>query len=104
MRRVRYDLRVFDDVNAIVDHIAARDPAAAAARFIDAFNETVRWLAEAAVRAARLEIEGLDPELRKWQIQGFPNHLLLHLVGDDLIEVIAVVDGRRDLPNALAGR
>ena len=90
-------------MNAIADHIAAYDPSAAA-RFIGAFNEAVQWLAEAPIKAARLEIEGLGPDLRKWQIRGFPNYLLPHLAGDDVIEIVRVVDGRRDLPNGLTGR
>ena len=102
MRRIRYDLQAIEDVDAITTYLAQHD-SAAAARFIGAFFETAEWLADAPIRAARLEIDGVDPDLRKWQIRGFSNYLLLHLVGDDVLRVVRVVDGRRDLPNVLTG-
>ena len=69
-----------------------------ALRFIDAVDAALRSLADTPeigrlreFRSARLA------GLRSWPVPGFPKHLIFYRADEDLVEVVRVLHGARDL-------
>ena len=44
------------------------------------------------------------PGIRSLLVPGFHNYLIFYRVKGDAVQIVTVVDGRRDLPAALKGR
>ena len=79
-----------------VDHLAHTSPQAAA-RFVDAFEQSIRLLSEWPESGSRYESEheGLS-QLRKWVVPGFRRFLVFYRFENNVVELIDVVDGRSD--------
>lgn len=92
-------------VDAIIEqaeYIGVRSPAAAA-RFIDAVEETLKQLVGMPGMGHRYETE--EPRLagiRIWFVKGFPNHLLFYRPIDGGIELIHLLHGARNINAVLA--
>ena len=103
---MRYEVRVLPAAQADVHMCAefiARDNLTAALRFYDAVERTWLGLANNPRRWSQYELE--QPrlrELRKVSVDGFKNYLLFYHVVGDVVEVMRVVHGARDLPSVLA--
>jgi toxin ParE1/3/4 len=92
MKLVVLDAVEENDLNAIYDYIAADNPVAAFDLVIS-FQEKFNFLLENP-RAGRFR-----PELRS-DLRGFPvgEYLILYRVLEDVLEIVYVAHGRRDLP------
>jgi len=98
-------LRILPAADADVDAAAAfiaRDNLNAALRFYDAVERTCRELAQHPNRWPRYELDHPRlAELRKRSVTGFKNFLVFyHMVGD-VVEIIRVLHGARDIPSLL---
>jgi len=103
-RAIRRRPEVWEDIIGLAEYIA-RDSLETAARFFDAVEATIKWLAEMPGTGALRDFA--DPRLknlRSWAVQGFPNHLIFYEVNDATVMVLAVLHGARDLPAALKDR
>lgn len=75
-----------------------------ALHFIDAVDAAFRRLAETREIGRLREFRSVRlVGLRSWPVPGFPKHLIFYRVDEDLIEVVRVVHGARDLVPALQG-
>lgn len=85
------------DIVASALHIAADNPAAAA-RFIDAVDATIRVICElpGAGRLRAFEHRALAG-IRSWLVTDFANYLVFYRPTEHGIEVLRVLHGARDL-------
>jgi len=93
-----------DDLLEIIDYLAERSPAAAD-RFTDAVPRTLDDVARFPGAGSLREFE--DPRLagiRSWRVRGFKKYLIYYRPIAGGIQVLAVLHGARDLPEALDGR
>ncbi|HEY2587691.1 MAG TPA: type II toxin-antitoxin system RelE/ParE family toxin [Tepidisphaeraceae bacterium] len=102
-----FGLRVRPAADTDVDEIAAyiaRDSVEQALRFYDAVNATYKMILEA---PHRWPLYGLThsrlKEIRKRAVAGFPNHLVFYRIDADMVEIVRVLHGARDLPSVLGG-
>lgn len=100
-----FRLRVLPAADADVDNIAtyiALDSLDQAMRFLDAANATYRMIIEAPGRWPVYELA--DPRLndiRKRAVVGFINHLIFYRIDADVVEIVRVLHGARDIPAVL---
>jgi len=104
---MKYCLRIYPAADADVDEAAsfiAQDSIEAALRFYDAVNKTFQQIREHPTRWARYELD--HPRLanvRKRAVGGFRNYLVFYQIEADVVEVIRVLHGARDIPSLIAG-
>ena len=95
--RRRRRLRAQASLERIAFEIAELDPRAAA-RFIEAVEESLELLSEMPEVGVRFETD--DPMLahrvRKWVIPRFRRYLIFYFVEADVVHFIALIDGRSD--------
>ena|SRR5947207_1442670 len=101
-----YGLRIRPAADHDVDDQAAyivRDSIRQAMRFYDAVLATYKMILEAPRRWPLYGFE-LPPlcDLRKRSVLGFPKHLVFYRIDADMVEVVRVIHGARDLPCVLA--
>jgi toxin ParE1/3/4 len=100
-----YRLRILPAADADVDEAAlfiARDNFDAAMRFYDAVDMTYRQIRAHPTRWPRYELpEPRLANLRKRAVFGFRNYLVFYEVGGDVVEIIRVLHGARDIPSIL---
>ena len=73
-----------------------------ALRFVDAVDAAFRRLADTPEIGRLREFRSVRlAGLRSWPVPGFPKHLIFYRVDEDLVEVVRVVHGARDLALAL---
>jgi toxin ParE1/3/4 len=100
-----FGLRILPAADADVDAAAffiAQDSVETALRFYDAVEATFRLIREHPLAYARFEFD--HPRLqdvRKCSVHGFASHLVFFRVDADMVEIIRVLHGARDLPEAL---
>jgi toxin ParE1/3/4 len=91
-----------DDVDDVAAYIARRSPDQAV-RFYDAVNATYKLILEAPARGA---LYGLTHprlrDIRKRAVLGFPKHLVFYRIDADMVEVVRVLHGARDLSGVFA--
>ena len=91
------------DLVQIAQYLRVRNPRAAA-RFLAAFDRTVKDLAEMPSLGGRYESDAEDMvELRIWTIPGFREYIILYFPLPDGVDVIHVWHGSRDMDALLAG-
>jgi len=100
--KVRWAEVALRDLERIVDFIADRDPQAAD-RILNRIEGTARTLESLSLRGR------IVPELRAWNVSAYrelivDSYRLLYRVEGNKVLVIAVIDGRRDLEQALLER
>jgi toxin ParE1/3/4 len=88
--------RVPEDIEEIASFIAAGD-LDAALRFIDAVESTFERLSERPfIGFSRPTRNPAFAGLRIWPVQGYPNHLVFYIPGEDVVEVIRILHGAQD--------
>lgn len=104
-RKARYEVRpaARRDVAQIADYIARRSPAAGR-RFFGAaekaFREVAKW------PGFGKPVESDAPELanvRCASVPGFKNYLVIYRQLPDVVEILSVLHGARDLDSILGG-
>lgn len=96
-----FGLRVLPAADADVDEIAtfiALDSIDQAIRFYDAANATYKMIVEAPSRWSlyRFTHPRLN-DIRKRAVLGFANHLVFYRIDADMVEIVRVLHGARDL-------
>ena len=99
---MEFGLRVLPAADSDVDDLAeyiAQDSIEQAMRFYDAVNATYKMILQAPERWA---LYGFThprlSDLRKRSVLGFPNHLVFYRIDADIVEMVRVLHGARDLP------
>ena len=88
--------RALADVDLIVAHIAADNPAAAS-RFYSAVASTWQRLADSPQLGERKRFKSVELEgVRIWRVVGFHNYVVVYRPLDNRIEVLRVLHGARD--------
>ncbi len=102
---MKYRLRIYPAADADVDDAAlfiAQDNLNAALRFYDAVEMTYSQIRSHPLRWPRYELD--HPRLatlRKCSVPGFRKYFIFYLTHDDIIDVIRVLHGARDIPAVL---
>lgn len=90
-----------EDVAEQAAWIAADNPEAAA-RFINAVAETIRFAEENRLAGARYPVKAAALRgMRKLQVTGFEKWLLFYQERDDSLIIVRLLHGARDIPAAL---
>src|SRR5580704_11208886 len=104
---MKYQLRIYPAAEADVDDAAlfiAQDNLQAALRFYDAVEKTYRQIRDHPMRWPRFEIgHPRLATLRKTSVFGFRNYLVFYPVEANVVDVIRVLHGARDIPAILGG-
>ena len=82
------------DIIETAEYIA-QDNIDAAARFVDAVDESIEVLAKSPGVGVIRKV-GNAPEMKMWVVKGFPNSLLFYRATPTEINVIRVVHSARD--------
>jgi len=101
-RRVERRPRARLDVLEQATYLGEEATEELALRFVDAVDAALRRLADTP-EIGRLR-QFRSPRLaglRSWPVPGFPKHLIFYRVDEDLVDVIRVIHGARDLALAL---
>jgi toxin ParE1/3/4 len=100
-----YGLRILpladDDVDEIASFIA-RDSTEHALRFYDSINATCQLIIETPLRWAPYGFT--HPKLRdvrKRAVLGFDRYLVFYRIDADMVEIVRVIHGARDIPSLL---
>jgi len=100
-----YGLRILPAADADVDMAGlyvARDNLEAALRFYDAIDQTYRQIRDHPKRWPRYELDHPRlKELRKTAVIGYRNYLVFYRIDADMVEIIRVLHGARDIPALL---
>ncbi len=97
-----FGLRILPAADDDVDDLAgfiARDSVEQAMRFYDSVAETYTMILEA---PKRWPVYGFThprlKDLRKRSVLGFTNHLVFYRIDADMVEIVRVLHGARDIP------
>ena len=102
---MNYGLRIWPAADADVDQVAAliaRDNLSAALRFYDAVEKAYHEIRDHPKRWPQYELD--EPRLaglRKRGVPGFRNYLIFYRIDADMVEIIRVLHGARDIPAVL---
>lgn len=98
-RRIRILPRANMDLRETSDYIGI-DSMEAGLRFWEAAHRTFDQLAEYPEigRRRHVDVPHLS-DLRQWPVKGFERNLIFYRVHDDVLEVIRVMHGARDIDN-----
>ncbi len=100
-----FGLRILPAADADVDELAghiASTSVERAFRFCDAVQSTYALILDRPKRSARYGFEHPRlAELRKRPVLGFPNHLVFYRIDADMVEIVRVLHGARDIPTTL---
>jgi toxin ParE1/3/4 len=98
----QYGLRILPQADADVDGIAvfiAKDSVERASGFYDAVVSTYKRIVE---HPKRWPVYGFAKrslkDLRKYSVVGFSDYLVFYRIDADMVEIVRVVHGARDLP------
>jgi toxin ParE1/3/4 len=97
MPKVTRKPEVRHDLLAIADHIA-QDSLNAALRFLDAAEESFKFLSRNPEIGHLCQFE--NPEtvgMRIWRVQGFENYLVFYRPINNGVDIVRVIYGGRDL-------
>jgi|SRR6516165_680429 len=101
MKPVRLTPKADSDINACFAWIAKENPVAAL-RFLDAIELTCDTLSRMpGIGSPRYGEIPLVHGVRMLAIKAFENYLLFYLEHEDCVDVIRVLHGARDIPEAL---
>jgi len=95
MRRLRYSAEANENLASIAAYIADRsENRAIAERFTDELRHRCRDIAAASIRVGRPR-----PELRNdLRSTTHKNYLILFRYVEDIVEIVNVIEGHRDIP------
>ncbi len=102
---MKYKLRILPAADTDVDDAAlfiAKNNLTAALKFYDAVDHTYRQIREHPNRWPRYELEHPDlANLHKRSVVKFDKYLVFYRTEADVVEIIRVLHGARDIPSAL---
>jgi len=99
IKRVVFSPEAIDDTDKIIDFLDENASPTVALRFYDAIQKSAITIAETPGVGALRDFDRIALRgMRMYVINEFPNHLIFYLENKEVIEVIRVLDGRRDLP------
>lgn len=101
-RRIFITTKASQDIDRAFAYIAQNN-SEAALQFFDAIRQTIAQLAVNPGKGSLFEID--NPQLlglRKWSVKGFKKYLIFYIAEEELLTVIRIIHGSRDLPNILA--
>ena len=79
-----------------------QDNILAAVRFVDAVEHSLRRLSEMPEIGSLCDFENPRLEnIRVWPIKGFEKHLIFYRVADNIVQVLRILHGTRDIKNIL---
>ena len=94
--RVRFEKEARSDIREIGLYFAQRAPEVRI-RFKQAINKTVRVLARSPNLGERCQFRNPQTKgMRKWRVDGFPNHVIFYRSVGDKLEILRVLHGARD--------
>jgi toxin ParE1/3/4 len=89
------------DVDELATHIASTN-LEQGLRFCDAVQSTYALILDGPERWGRYGFGSPRlAELRKRSVLGFPNHLVFYRIDADMVEIVRVLHGARDIPAVL---
>jgi len=98
---MKFGLRVLEDADADVDELATflgGESIDAAMRFCEAIPKTYVKIADQPMVYARyLKYDDAAPHIRMCPVVGFPNYLVFFLIDADMVEILRVLHGSRDI-------
>jgi toxin ParE1/3/4 len=102
---MNYGLRILPAADADVDEAGlfiAQNNLDTALRFYDAIDQTFREIRDHPTRWPRYELDHPRlSELRKRSVLGFDDYLVFYRIDADMVEIIRVLHGARDIPTVL---
>ena len=94
--RVRYADGVFEELVSLSFYIAEQDEDAAQ-RFLDACDETFRFLADNRFVGSERQFSSLKlSEVRMWRVAGFEKYLIFYHPLGDGVKILHVIHSRRN--------
>ena len=98
-KRVIFAPEALDDISEILDYLDENASPAVALRFYEAVQKSVASIRETpGIGALRNFSRPALQGMRMLVISDFSNHLIFYQEASEAIEVIRILDGRRDLP------
>jgi toxin ParE1/3/4 len=100
--RVSIHSKAMRDTNKYANYIS-KDSVDAALRFYESVTQTTRLIADHPARWPRYE--AVDPrvgEIRRRAVVGFDKYIIFYRILDDVVEIVRVIHGSRDIPTILA--
>jgi toxin ParE1/3/4 len=97
IRYVHYEADARQDMADIFDYLDIHASESIADRFYDAVRKTVEQLLRSPNLGERHP--SCNPKLqgmRKWRVDGFPNHVIFYRPTEDKLEILRVFHGARD--------
>ena len=89
------------DLDDLFDYIAQNNPDAAL-RFFDAARQSIATLAQTpSIGSLYLVNNPRLVGLRKWGVRSFEKYLIFYLISEDLLTVVRIIHGSRDIPTLL---
>lgn len=86
------------DVQEAIDFYLEQGAQQAALKFVDALEQALLHIQRHPASGSGRYAHVLDvPDLRCWQLKGYP-HLLFYIEADDHLDVWRVLHGHRDIP------
>jgi plasmid stabilization system protein ParE len=102
-KSLRLHPEVPDDLKEIIDYLTKKAGGLGLKfghRFRAALTDLRRHPGHGSIKALKIAA----PETRSWSIQGFRNYLILYRIGPNVIRIVAVAHGARDLDELLKDR
>jgi toxin ParE1/3/4 len=95
--------RATQDLRLQANYILANGSSTKASEFLEAAAVTFEQLRQTPQigRVTRLVMSRLG-EIRQWRLKGFKDYLVFYRVQDDLVEILRVLHGARDLEDILS--
>lgn len=98
-KRVIFSPETLDDISEILDYFDENAGAAVALRFYEAVQKSISSIVETpGIGALRNFSRPALQGMRMLVMSDFPNHLIFYRESPEAIEIIRVLDGRRNLP------
>ena len=91
-----------DDIIRQFRHYLLQDALDAATRFLDAADESIEALCKMPHTGAPKQLKNQTLSgLRFWAVKGFEDILIFYIVQSDVVRVVRVLHGRRDIKRIL---
>jgi plasmid stabilization system protein ParE len=98
-KRAFFSPEALNDISEILDYLDRNASPAVALRFFSAVQDSVSAISATPGIGALRDFDNPDLEgMRMLVISDFSNHLIFYREGSVSVEIIRILDGRRDLP------
>ena len=96
-RYAHYEAEARQDMEEIFDYLDEHAGELVADRFYNAVMKTVEQLLRSPNLGERCRFRNPKTKgMRKWQVDGFPNHVIFYRPVDDKLEILRVLHGARN--------